>query len=109
MNDPYIRRLGTTASSSAPSMEEAAPDPSGQLHQLSSASSYADLDYLFNKQELKMSAPVNAPPKANRSRRKSSQTGEHVKHRRTRSGCYTCRSRRVKVRGHIQILLFFCG
>lgn len=24
--------------------------------------------------------------------------GEHVKHRRTRSGCYTCRSRRVKVK-----------
>ncbi|KAI1505301.1 fungal-specific transcription factor domain-containing protein [Biscogniauxia marginata] len=38
-------------------------------------------------------------PKAqgNRSRKKSAPGMEHVKHRRTRSGCYTCRSRRVKV------------
>jgi hypothetical protein len=36
-------------------------------------------------------------PKAQRSRRKSAPGLEHVKHRRTRSGCYTCRSRRVKV------------
>ncbi|OTB08097.1 hypothetical protein M426DRAFT_200926 [Hypoxylon sp. CI-4A] len=37
-------------------------------------------------------------PKAqsNRSRKKSAQGADHVKHRRTRSGCYTCRSRRVK-------------
>jgi hypothetical protein len=38
-----------------------------------------------------------APPGSARSRRRSVQTGEHVKHRRTRSGCYTCRNRRVKV------------
>ncbi|KAI9799521.1 MAG: hypothetical protein M1833_004043 [Piccolia ochrophora] len=31
-----------------------------------------------------------------RVRRKSAGGGEHVKHRRTRSGCFTCRSRRVK-------------
>ena len=37
-------------------------------------------------------------PKAQRSRRKSQAGSEHIKHRRTRSGCYTCRSRRVKVR-----------
>ncbi|KAH8804998.1 hypothetical protein F5884DRAFT_679658 [Xylogone sp. PMI_703] len=78
-----------------------APDPSGQPHQLSSASSYANLQYLFTKQDLKMNTPpsltMNGPPKANRNRRKSSQPGEqHTKHRRTRSGCYTCRSRRVK-------------
>lgn len=35
------------------------------------------------------------PPKVARSRRKP-ETGDHKKHRRTRSGCYTCRSRRVK-------------
>ncbi|KAI1470750.1 uncharacterized protein F4812DRAFT_277323 [Daldinia caldariorum] len=37
-------------------------------------------------------------PKAqsNRSRKKSASGADHVKHRRTRSGCYTCRSRRVK-------------
>ncbi|KAI1850088.1 hypothetical protein JX266_004467 [Neoarthrinium moseri] len=38
------------------------------------------------------------PPKAQnpRNRRKSAPGLDHVKHRRTRSGCYTCRSRRVK-------------
>lgn len=46
-------------------------------------------------------AVVNAP-KAGKSRRRSTanQGGgnlDQVKHRRTRSGCYTCRSRRVKV------------
>ncbi|KAL7899246.1 hypothetical protein HDV64DRAFT_223787 [Trichoderma sp. TUCIM 5745] len=45
-------------------------------------------------------APVN-PPKAGKARRRSTanQGGgnpDQVKHRRTRSGCYTCRSRRVK-------------
>ncbi|KAF2489370.1 hypothetical protein BU16DRAFT_471850 [Lophium mytilinum] len=35
-------------------------------------------------------------PGSARARRRSTQTGEHVKHRRTRSGCYTCRNRRVK-------------
>ncbi|KAB5576563.1 hypothetical protein GE09DRAFT_626276 [Coniochaeta sp. 2T2.1] len=35
-------------------------------------------------------------PKSQRSRRKSAPGLDHVKHRRTRSGCYTCRNRRVK-------------
>ncbi|KAK4193712.1 adhesion and hyphal regulator 1 [Podospora australis] len=35
-------------------------------------------------------------PKSQRSRRKSAPGLDHIKHRRTRSGCYTCRSRRVK-------------
>ncbi|KAI0152359.1 hypothetical protein F4776DRAFT_659285 [Hypoxylon sp. NC0597] len=37
-------------------------------------------------------------PKAqsNRNRKKTASGTDHVKHRRTRSGCYTCRSRRVK-------------
>lgn len=34
---------------------------------------------------------------ANRIRRRVNAGGEHVKFRRTRSGCYTCRNRRVKV------------
>ena len=33
-----------------------------------------------------------------RVRRRPPPGSDHVKHRRTRSGCYTCRSRRVKVR-----------
>ncbi|KAI0132542.1 hypothetical protein BJ170DRAFT_252444 [Xylariales sp. AK1849] len=35
-------------------------------------------------------------PQSARSRRKSAPGLDHVKHRRTRSGCFTCRSRRVK-------------
>ncbi|EMC93483.1 hypothetical protein BAUCODRAFT_37166 [Baudoinia panamericana UAMH 10762] len=35
-------------------------------------------------------------PLAQRQRRRQPQGSEHVKHRRTRSGCYTCRQRRVK-------------
>lgn len=41
-------------------------------------------------------------PPVSKGRRKSSSAittdAEQVKHRRTRSGCYTCRGRRVKVR-----------
>ncbi|THV46369.1 hypothetical protein BGAL_0392g00080 [Botrytis galanthina] len=72
-------------------------DPQAQHSQqfLSSARSYADLNYLFGAQDIAMIGPI---PKTNR--RKSSQGIEHVKHRRTRSGCYTCRSRRVKCDEH---------
>ncbi|KAI8949760.1 hypothetical protein F4801DRAFT_390667 [Xylaria longipes] len=35
-------------------------------------------------------------PQNSRSKKKSAPGIDHVKHRRTRSGCYTCRSRRVK-------------
>ncbi|KAI1165094.1 hypothetical protein F5B18DRAFT_670218 [Nemania serpens] len=37
-------------------------------------------------------------PQGNRNKKKSAPGIDHVKHRRTRSGCYTCRSRRVKVK-----------
>ncbi|CAJ2513614.1 Uu.00g017330.m01.CDS01 [Anthostomella pinea] len=41
--------------------------------------------------------PFQAPKtQGNRSRKKSTPGMDHVKHRRTRSGCFTCRSRRVK-------------
>lgn len=36
------------------------------------------------------------PPKTQRNRRKSTPGPDHIKHRRTRSGCFTCRGRRVK-------------
>ncbi|KAK0128959.1 hypothetical protein ONS95_000902 [Cadophora gregata] len=39
-------------------------------------------------------------PKTNRNRRKSNANPDQTKHRRTRSGCYTCRSRRVKCDEH---------
>ncbi|KAL2061737.1 hypothetical protein VTL71DRAFT_7115, partial [Oculimacula yallundae] len=64
---------------------------SDSLKLLSSASSYADLQYLFGVQDTMMN-----PPKPNRNRRKSNPNPDQAKHRRTRSGCYTCRSRRVK-------------
>ncbi|GAP82460.1 putative C6 finger domain-containing protein [Rosellinia necatrix] len=35
-------------------------------------------------------------PQNNRNKKKSTAGIDHVKHRRTRSGCYTCRGRRVK-------------
>jgi hypothetical protein len=41
---------------------------------------------------------------ASRARRRTGAAGEHVKFRRTRSGCYTCRNRRVKVRYATKIL-----
>ena len=39
--------------------------------------------------------PVEEPTPTPRRRRPSG--AGHIKHRRTRNGCYTCRSRRVKV------------
>ncbi|EHA55479.1 hypothetical protein MGG_12339 [Pyricularia oryzae 70-15] len=57
------------------------------------AGSYQNLGYFTGFPEPIM---VNSVPKASRSRRKSAHGVDHVKHRRTRSGCYTCRSRRVK-------------
>ena len=40
---------------------------------------------------------MSPQPGSQRSRRRQQSGSEHVKHRRTRSGCYTCRQRRVKV------------
>ncbi|PQE28986.1 C6 finger domain-containing protein [Rutstroemia sp. NJR-2017a BBW] len=54
---------------------------------LSSARSYADLNYLFATQDTTM---LGQGPKPKPTRRKSTD-GETTKHRRTRSGCYTCR------------------
>jgi hypothetical protein len=87
---------GGTKSVPGPPLEPGNPAASSQSRsnpQLSSASSYADLHYLFSAQNVKMIAP-----KTNRNRRRSPQgQQDHTKHRRTRSGCYTCRIRRVKV------------
>lgn len=43
---------------------------------------------------------IPAPKSTTRVRRRMPPGSDHVKHRRTRSGCYTCRSRRVKVKAH---------
>ncbi|CAK4031833.1 Adhesion and hyphal regulator 1 [Lecanosticta acicola] len=62
-----------------------------QLQTLSmeSIGSYSDYD--------DPNRPMLPPQGPQRSRRRQAQSSEHVKHRRTRSGCYTCRQRRVKV------------
>lgn len=41
--------------------------------------------------------PLASAQGGSRNRRRVAASGEHVKFRRTRSGCYTCRNRRVKV------------
>lgn len=89
LEDPAGR---TNSIPGAPSAVSGNPNALLQPPQrLSSASSYADLHYLFAAQDVTMIAP-----KPSRNRRKSTQGPDHTKHRRTRSGCYTCRSRRVK-------------
>jgi hypothetical protein len=45
-------------------------------------------------------SPLESTPPG-RTKRKGSDGG-HVKHRRTRSGCYTCRNRRVRVRHYFK-------
>ncbi|KAK7927154.1 hypothetical protein PG985_004152 [Apiospora marii] len=58
------------------------------------ASSYQTLNYFTGFQDPTMFQ--SSKPPSNRGRKKSTPGLEHVKHRRTRSGCYTCRNRRVK-------------
>jgi len=71
-------------------MQQPPPMPAGTQGM---ANPYQSLGYFTGFPEPIM---FNAP-KAQRSRRKSAPGLDHIKHRRTRSGCYTCRSRRVKV------------
>ncbi|KAK8868071.1 Sterol uptake control protein 2 [Apiospora arundinis] len=57
-------------------------------------SSYQNLGYYTGFPDpIMFQAPK---PPSSRGRKKSTPGLEHVKHRRTRSGCYTCRNRRVK-------------
>jgi hypothetical protein len=58
---------------------------------------YASIQYFTGFPDPNM---FNAP-KTQRNRRKSAPGLDHVKHRRTRSGCFMCRSRRVKVNGAV--------
>lgn len=51
------------------------------------------------------SRPVLPAQGSARVRRRVGAGGEHVKFRRTRSGCYTCRQRRVKVRLQLPLRL----
>ncbi|KAF2223746.1 hypothetical protein BDZ85DRAFT_273907 [Elsinoe ampelina] len=70
------------------------PDIYGpQLHQLNTLSTESLHQYGdFDDSSLNLVSPVDGPSKGKRR-----QHGiDHVKHKRTRSGCYTCRQRRVK-------------
>jgi hypothetical protein len=82
--DPTFQPVYDTATGSFETRQARRQDPP---HQLSSANSYADFQYLFGAQD-----PTMLQPKPNRNRRKSSQGGDHVKHRRTRSGKSSSRS-----------------
>ena len=55
-----------------------------------SLGSYSEFDDPHGRAMLPPQGPA-------RPRRRHPPGAEHVKHRRTRSGCYTCRQRRVKV------------
>ena len=66
-----------------------APSQMGESQQLADA----NLARWFEQDEMSSHAPKSAV----RMRRRTQAGADHVKHRRTRSGCYTCRSRRVKV------------
>jgi len=77
--------------------------PQSQLPAMSMASSGAPMTSSYQNLGYYTGFPdpimFQAPkPPSNRGRKKSTPGLEHVKHRRTRSGCYTCRNRRVKVR-----------
>ncbi|KAI6790416.1 hypothetical protein KC332_g9923 [Hortaea werneckii] len=89
---PPFPPMGAFYSSGPPPMYPPEPFPP-RLHQLQTISmeslgTYSDYDD-SNRNVLP------APP-GQRQRRRQHSGSEHVKHRRTRSGCYTCRQRRVK-------------
>ncbi|KAK3672027.1 hypothetical protein LTR78_007996 [Recurvomyces mirabilis] len=92
---PPVPPLGAFYSTGPPPMYPPEPYPPG-LHQLQTMSleslgSYPDYD----DPNLAMLPPGHVQGQQ-RQRRRQPQSSEHVKHRRTRSGCYTCRQRRVK-------------
>jgi hypothetical protein len=79
-----------------------------RLHHLQTMSSeslggyHSEYDDLSNAM-LPPHAPAQQP--SSRSRRRQTHGADHIKHRRTRSGCFTCRQRRVKVcRTHLSNL-----
>ncbi|KAK3318483.1 hypothetical protein B0H66DRAFT_239744 [Apodospora peruviana] len=99
MSDYYHHFLSSMAGVGGhPTVNQPEGSPPTQLHQAMPmagppiSNPYQSLGYFTGFPEPIM---FNAP-KAQRSRRKSAPGLDHIKHRRTRSGCYTCRSRRVK-------------
>ncbi|GIZ43638.1 hypothetical protein CKM354_000685500 [Cercospora kikuchii] len=76
-----------------PNMPADAYQQTPRLHQVQNMSMESIGSYSDFEDAGRTILPPQAPA---RSRRRQPQGAEHVKHRRTRSGCYTCRQRRVK-------------
>ncbi|KAF4826300.1 Sterol uptake control protein 2 [Colletotrichum tropicale] len=99
MGDYYHHFLtsmsGVAASQNMSPQDTHSPQfPGGQMPMMGGAmpGPYPNLGYFTGFPD-----PVGlSAPKSSRNRRKSAPGIDHVKHRRTRSGCYMCRSRRVK-------------
>jgi len=88
---PPIPPLGAFYSNGPQSMYPPEPFPP-RLHQLQTMS----MESLGGYSDYDDPTRVMLPPQpGQRQRRRQPQGPEHVKHRRTRSGCYTCRQRRV--------------
>ncbi|KAI0899687.1 hypothetical protein F4806DRAFT_492681 [Annulohypoxylon nitens] len=103
MSDYYQQYLSSVAGTSGESPNQNPQDaqyqpqqPSSQMGNISPpvTTPYQNLGYFTGFPDpIMFQAPK---PHSNRNRKKSTPGSDHVKHRRTRSGCYTCRSRRVK-------------
>lgn len=65
-----------------------------RTHSMQSISMESLSSYSEYEDQSRSMQPQTGPQ---RSRRRQASGSDHVKHRRTRSGCYTCRQRRVKV------------
>ncbi|KAM0810472.1 hypothetical protein AB5N19_10821 [Seiridium cardinale] len=95
----YIPAGAGPGEETSPGSQDAHPyvhNPQMQLEggELALVNPYESLGYVTGFPDPIMFQPPK--PQNSRNRRKSAPGIDHVKHRRTRSGCYTCRSRRVK-------------
>ncbi|KAI1638128.1 fungal-specific transcription factor domain-containing protein [Biscogniauxia mediterranea] len=96
---PYLSSMAGTGQSPSTNPQDAQFPPRLPPTQLGDSGTplpapYQGIGYFANFSEPIMFQTPKT--QGNRNRKKSAPGMEHVKHRRTRSGCYTCRSRRVK-------------
>ncbi|KAI1083522.1 hypothetical protein F5B20DRAFT_577199 [Whalleya microplaca] len=96
----YMSSLTGAGDSPNPNPQDAPYQPGSQPANIGDtspppiANSYQNLGYFTGFPDPIMFQAPKA--QSNRNRKKAAPGMDHVKHRRTRSGCYTCRSRRVK-------------
>lgn len=81
------------------SMAHGVPDPSMYHGMPGSFVQFGEpqIQQAYMDQYEDVSGAMGAAQGGNPRMRRRSAPGDHVKHRRTRSGCFTCRQRRVKV------------